>query len=541
MGKTESTTASSFGLAEVPSAPKRATPVGAANLLACGRVQAMAPSSGGWSAHEHRLRGKIKAMEAELKRDENPSLLFGFSCSSVTRWRNQHDERLQYKNRGCRGGSSRGASAALGGAVDAEHFKKISCLVDFIVQAKEARALFVAQEMSGMLAWGLVPSMFWFGEEEFGHPPGLAAELETGRCQQAGSADSAPDGEVTGDIVPCSGCEGAQAALDGSGDGQPGDKDEGGEELSACDASIGAGHARAASEGFGLGSGDVATRDRAQRPRKVIKHRDRTQKPGRKRVGDRTRKPRRVQQDPLKDQEPVCVAKGYKGFWGSGCFPQGVVQCKVPRDLSPVACRSPGAQVQVGAQAGQVAVLRVRGSCSCLLCQGALSLLHAVRSTGARARSVKSMQEVCASQVRLRSQVHCRVRLRLPSQIWSPVQDKGRLRLSLVPGCSFSAAVGQEHRCESPLGQFHAGSSCQPGQVEVSGAHQPLQHQAQVPSQVWIPGACRSPGAQMQVGAQAGQVAVLRAGGSCNCLCQEHRCESPLCQFHAGSSCQWSG
>ena len=204
MGKTESTTASSFGLAEAPSAPKRATPVGAANLLACGRVQAMAPSSGGWSVHEHRLRGKIKAMEAELKRDENPSLLFGFNCSSFTRWRNRHDERLQYKNRCCRGGSSRGASAALGGAVDAEHFRKISCLVDFIVQAKEARALFVAQEMKCMLAWGLVPSMLWFGEEEFGHPPGLVAELETGKCKRAGSTDSAPNGGV----ISCSDCEG---------------------------------------------------------------------------------------------------------------------------------------------------------------------------------------------------------------------------------------------------------------------------------------------------------------------------------------------
>ena len=244
----------------------------------------------------------------------------------------------------------------------------------------------------------------------------------------------------------------------------------------------------------------------------------------------------------------------------------------------PVACRSPGAQVQVGAQAGQVAVLRVRGSCSCLLCQGALSLLHAVRSTGARARSVKSMQEVCASQVRLRSQVH-------------------------TGHCSFSAAVGQEHRCESPLGQFHAGSSCQPGQVEVSGAHQPLQHQAQLaqsgldsrcvpqsrspdagrcpgrsgnclwcqgalsllhavrstgararsvnsmqevlasqvrlrsqahtghssirlrlPCQVWTRVAGRSPGPQLHVVAQAGQVAVQKGNGSCSIQVHQVAC-----------------
>ena len=312
--------------------------------------------------------------------------------------------------------------------MDAEHFKKISCLVDFIMQAKEAHALFVAQEMSGMLAWGLVPSMFWFGEEEFGHPPGLAAELETGRCQQAGSADSAPDGKVTGDIVPCRGCEGAQAALDGSGDGQPGDKDEGGEELSACDASIGAGHARAASEGFGLGSGDVATRDRTQRPRKVIKHRDRTQKPGRKRVGDRTRKPRRVQQDPLKDQEPVCVAKGYKGSWGSVCFPQGVVQCKVPRDLS----KCPGLSGEMTEDEWQ---LQLPFESSCTLQQSFV--------------------------------LGCSV----PAEGHSHSLQVGK---RYAPVLAVSGPLLGE-----PAGP-DAGSSCQTGQVEVSGAHKPFQYQAQV-------------------------------------------------------------
>ena len=171
---------------------------------------------------------------------------------------------------------------------------------------------------------------------------------------------------------------------------------------------------------------------------------------------------------------------------------------------------------------------------------------------------------------------------RCPGRSGGSAEGKGQLRLSLVPGCAFSAAVGQEHSCESPLGQFRAGSSCQSGQVEVSGAHEPFQYQAQVaqsdldsscvppsrspgadrcpgrsggsaedkgasqdrsrsqvhtsrcsirlrlPSQVWIPVACHSPGAQMQVGAQAGQVAVLSARG-CRCLL----CQGALSLLHA--------
>ena len=74
---------------------------------------------------------------------------------------------------------------AAGEAAAGEHRRRLVAL-----WMRNARALFVAREMRGMLAWGLVPSMFWFGEEDFGHPPGLAAELETGRCKQAGSADS---------------------------------------------------------------------------------------------------------------------------------------------------------------------------------------------------------------------------------------------------------------------------------------------------------------------------------------------------------------
>ena len=134
---------------------------------------------------------------------------------------------------------------------------------------------------------------------------------------------------------------------------------------------------------------------------------------------------------------------------------------------------------------------------------------------------------------------------RCPGRSGGSAEDKGRLRLSLVPGCAFSAAVGPEHRCESPLGQFRAGSPCQPGQVEVSGAHKPLQHQAQV-AQSGLDSSCvpqsRSPDAGRCPGRSGGSVEgkgqlQLPLVPGCAFSGQD-RCESPLGQFHAGSSCQ---